>query len=236
MAIESVTINVDRAVEGYPSLKKSQYFFYYAFLKWIRHLFDTDVLHLRVHEKKLDRPLVIIANHTSAWDPFLIFSILKREFFFSHLLWRLPAAADQFESWHQRIFFKFIGVYPIERKGDLLRSLETTFRILDSGHSTIFFPEAKKVMHNEKAEPKKGIGYLLENRSVYILPVFLEYKRRNKNKKGVRIGKARAVIGDVIKSEYFVEKYQSDIRHKAVMSYVYGLEKHLIKRFGEDKK
>lgn len=235
MASESVAINVDSAVKGYPSLKKSQYFFYYAFLKWIRHLFDTDVLHLRVHKEKLDRPLVIIANHTSAWDPFLIFSILRREFFFSHLLWRLPAAADQFELWHQRIFFKFIGVYPIERKGDLLKSLETTFEILDSGHSTIFFPEAKKVMHNEKAEPKRGISCLVENRDAYILPVFLEYKRRNKHKKGVKIGKARAVIGDVIKSEYFVEKYPPEIRHKAVMSYVYDLEKHLENRFGEKR-
>ncbi len=216
-------------------LPKNQHFFYYVFLKWVRHFFDTDVLHVKPHREKLDRPLVVIANHISAWDPFLIFSIIKKEFFFNHLAWRLPASSNQFKTWYYRAFFKFIGVYLIERKGDLLKSMETTFDIIDVGDNIIFFPEAKRVMHNEGAEPKKGISCLLENKDVYILPIFLEYKNRNKNKTGVRLGKARAVIGDIFKSEYFVEKYPADTRHKAVMSYVYDLEKHLSVRFGEKR-
>lgn len=218
------------------SLFLRQHFFYYFFLKWVRHLFNTDVLHLKFHEEKLDRPLVIISNHVSAWDPFLIFSILRKRFFFEHVVWRLPAVLSEFEQWHKRIFFRFIGVYPICGKGSLSKSLETTFEVIDKRHNTIFFPEGKKVILNEKADPKKGIGYLIENRSVYILPVFLAYKKRKIGKKGVRIGKARAVIGDIMTSEYFLEKYNKGERHKAATSYIYDLEKHLVKRFGAKHK
>lgn len=216
-------------------LSRNQYFFYFFFLKWVRHLFDTDVLHEKIHEEKLDRPVVIIANHTSAWDPFLIFSILKKNFFFNQSIWRLPAASDQFKSWKQRKLFNFLGVYPIESKGDFSKSLEGTFDVLDKGHSTIFFPEAKKVMLTENAEPKKGISYLVEQKEIYILPIFIEYKRRYKDKKGTKIGKARAVIGSLIKSEHFLEKYPKKERHKNIMSYVYNLEKYLEIRFGKNR-
>lgn len=216
-------------------LSKNQYFFYFFFLKWVRHLFDTDVLHKKIHEEKLDRPLVIISNHMSAWDPFLIFSILNKQFVLNHITWKLPSSASQFKFWHQKKFFRFIGVYPIESKGDFSKSLKTTFDILDRGQNLIFFPEAKKAILNEKLEPKKGISHLIQNRKVYILPIFLEYKRRYKNKKGVKIGKARAVVGDIIKSEHFVEKYPEDTRHKAIMSYVYDLEELLTKRFGRNR-
>ncbi|MBT3356094.1 1-acyl-sn-glycerol-3-phosphate acyltransferase [bacterium] len=216
-------------------LSKNQHFFYHIFLKWVRHLFNADVLHVKFHEEKLDRPLVIIANHMSAWDPFLIFSILRKNFVLKHITWRLPSGVSQFQFWHQRKFFKFIGVYSIKNKGDFSRSLKETFNILDKGQNIIFFPEARKVMLNEKVEPKKGISHLIEHKSVYILPIFLEYKRRHKSKKGVKIGKARAVVGDLIKSEYFLQKYDKKERHKAIMGYVYDLEQHLVRRFGGNK-
>ncbi len=211
----------------------SQHFFYHFFYRWVRHIFDADVLHVKVHKEKLDRPVIIVANHVSGWDPFLIFSILNSKFVLSNLVWRLPAARSQFKTSLHRTFFKLIGVYPIQGMGDLNKSLETTFEILDKGHNTVFFPEAKRTSLSEKVEPKKGIAHLIERKNVYILPIFLEYKRRNKNKKGVKIGKSRAVVGDLIRSEYFIDKYRKEERHKAVMSYVYDLEKHLISRFGK---
>lgn len=212
-------------------LFRNQHLFYYLFLKWVRHFFDTDVLHKKIHKDKLDRPLIIVANHVSAWDPFLIFSIIDKSLFFKQLLWRLPAAKSQFKFFQNRALFRFLGVYPIKRTGDLKKSLETTFEILDKGHSTIFFPEAKKVMFNENAEPKRGIGYIIRSKKVYILPIFLHYNRRNKNKKGVKMGKARAVVGDIYKSEYFIEKCAKRNLHKEVMTHVYDLEKVLLNRF-----
>jgi len=212
----------------------SQHFFYRVFYQWVRHIFDADVLHLNVHVKKLDKPVIIIANHISAWDPFLIFSILNRKFILRNLVWRLPAAPNQFTSLYQRIFFKLIGVYKIESKGNLSKSLEETFDIIDSGSNTMFFPEGKLVGSAENTKPKKGVSYIIEKRDVYILPIFLYYHKRNLNGKGIRFGKARAVVGDLIESKYFLDNYDCNSRHQAVMSHIYKLEKHLKDRFGEE--
>ena len=42
---------------------------------------------------------------------------------------------------------------------------------------------------------------------------------------GMRIGRSRVVIGDMIKSEYFVENYDDDVRHIAVMQHVQAVSK-----------
>ena len=197
--------------------------FYYAFIRWVRHLFRADVVHIKIHHENLDRPVVIVSNHISNWDPFLILSAIPRNLFFNRMMWRVSAYHGFFKRiWfiHYRIFFKLLSVYSIEGKGDLAKSLETTIQLLGQGNSTVFFPEGKRVVQGEEVQPKKGIGYLLKHTNVYVLPVHLSYSKRRRRGFGARIGRARVVIGDIIKSEYFVENYDDDTRHIAVMQHV----------------
>lgn len=205
------------------TIKANQRFFYFAFLRWLRFIFGLKV-EKRGKYVGLDRPLLIVANHVSAWDPFLIFSALGRNFFLNEKLWRIPAFHGHFNNVFKKLFFKATGVYPIRREGELSKSLWATVELLKSGYNILFFPEGKRVFHGPKsAPPKRGISYLIREFPVYVLPVYIEYS----DVQGVqdfRLTKARVVFGELIPSEDLVEKTADQIRHEAIMDMIWKLK------------
>jgi len=209
-------------------LKVNQSFFYHAFLRWVRHIFRADVHHIEIYHRKLDRPVIVVSNHVSGWDPFLIFSAMPRKFFFNHLLWRLPAYYRHFYHPHKWILFKFLGVYPIKPvriTGNLEKSLERTIEVVKSGHNIIFFPEGKRVASHEQARPKRGIAHIIKETRAYVLPVYIDYYQGRKEKKyGVKItARARVFVGKPVPTEHFLENHPEDQLHEAVMEYIKSL-------------
>lgn len=218
-------------------LQINQRIFYYSTVRWLKHLFSAYIIHMKFHEDKLERPVIIVANHTSRWDPFFILSCIPKKFFSRNMVWRFPTLHlffEQLRCIHLKYFLLWIGAYPIKGKGDLKKSLEKTTRVLDNGQNIIFFPEGKKVRNKEKIRPKKGIGYLIENSKFYILPAYISYSKRRRDDRGVKIGRACIVFGDKIKSEYFREKYKEDERHEEVMKRVYALSEMKKKYYPEE--
>jgi len=208
----------------------NQRIFYHGVIRWLKFIFWAEVLHLKELNGKLDRPLVIVGNHASGWDPFLAYSSLNRPFFKKHILWRIPVYHEIYNRKHLKPFFKFIGAYPIKSEGSLEKSLQKTLDLLDRGHNTIFFPEGKRIFDGESAKPKRGIGYIIKNRDVYILPVFIKYSKRGRNGFGAKIGsRARVVFGSLYKSEYFRDRYSEERMHFGVMESVYELEEAFVK-------
>ncbi|MEA1926105.1 MAG: lysophospholipid acyltransferase family protein [Patescibacteria group bacterium] len=212
-------------------LHVNQRVFYYTFLYWLRHLFRTDVLHINELTKRLDRPIVVVSNHISRWDPFLILSSMRRSFYFRNLVWRIPAYHGFFgrlKYIHFQMLFLFLGVYPIGGKGSIEKKLENTINLLKNGHSTVFFPEGKRAVAGEKTKPKNGIGYVISHQDVYILPVNVQYSKRKQCGLGIKINsKARVVFGKIYKSEYFREKYDENAIYHGVMGSVFELENTL---------
>lgn len=218
-------------------LHLNQKFFYYTIVRWLKHLFSAYIIHIKFHEEELDRPVIIVANHTSRWDPFFILSCVPKTFFFGNMVWRFPTLHLFFESLkciHIKYFLLWIGAYPIKGRGDLKKSLEKTIGILDNKQSVVFFPEGRKVRSKERVKPKKGISYLIENSKFYILPAYISYSRRKKDDRGAKIGRTCIVFGDKIKSEYFLEKYNKDERHEQVMKRVYDLSEIKKKYYPEE--
>ncbi len=206
----------------------SQRFFWLAFLSWLGYLFSLKIIRHRSlknhHHRKLDRPVIVVANHVSAWDPFLILAAMNRRFFFRQLLWRLPAYHGHFKKPHNRALFGFLGVYPIGGGGSTLEEkLKSTLDLLKGGYNSVFFPQGKRVKMGEQAEAKPGISYLLKQAQVYVLPVYIDYTRRGKDGHGARLGRAGVVFGELIKSEHFVEKYPEEELPEVVMKKVNSL-------------
>ncbi len=206
-------------------LKINQSFFYYAFLRWVKHIFKADIHHIKVHHRKLDRPVIVVSNHVSGWDPFLIFSVMHRKFFFNHLIWRLPAFYGHFYYPHKWLLFKFLGVYPIKPvriTGSLEKSLEKTVEIIKSGHNIIFFPEGKRVASHEQVRPKRGIAHIIKKNQAYILPVYIDYyKGRKEGRLGVKLtARVRVFIGETFPTEYFLKNYSEEQLHEAVMEHI----------------
>lgn len=205
-----------------------QIIFYHTFIRWVKHWFSAYIVHIKFHQERPKRPVIIVSNHVSAWDPFLILSALPRDFFMLNIKWRFPAYHGFFKyPWylHYHLFFRFIGAYPIKGEGDLKKSLKKTIEIIESNQNLIFFPEGKRMRTNEVKTPKKGIGHLPNYSKVYFLPVHVSYARLRKNKAGAKFGRSRIVIGNLIESEHFLENYNEENRHEAIMEEVYNLER-----------
>lgn len=210
------------------NLRFRQKLFYHLFLKWLRYIFSIQIFDLGKESVKRisrDKPIIVVANHQSKWDPFLLFSCMDRNIFFNRVPWRLPVFHGIYKIFFNRWFFKFIGCYPIQPMGDLEKSLSTTFEILEKGQSSIFFPEGKRVSKskNDPAPPKKGIGLILEKKSVYLLPAHIEYRRFGKRGFGSVLGGVEIVFGEIMESDFFVKNYSNN-RHEAVMKEVFELK------------
>ena len=206
-------------------LHVTQRFIYFAFLRWVRYLFSVKIIRHEYHNGKLDKPLVIVSNHISNWDPFLILSSLGERLYFNNILWRFPAYHGHFKIIHKKIFYKIVGAFPIKREESLEKSMETSIEMIKKGNSMLFFPEGKRVIMHEKAKIGRGIEYLLKQTSFYILPVNVSYLNRGKRGLGARLGKAEIVFGKVIESDYFIKNFSDDSRHIAVMDHIRNLVK-----------
>jgi len=120
----------------------------------------------------LDR-FIIIANHNSHLDVFLLFYVLPVR----HILKTHPVAAEEyFARW--KLLFRLVDclLKPIwivrgKRVADPLRGMKER---LGSGHNIIIFPEGTRGSPGELAGFKTGIGRLaVEYRDIPIVPVFL---------------------------------------------------------------
>ncbi len=202
----------------------NQIFLHVCFLRWLKYIIPVEIVHLNKKQylHKSDRPLMVIANHNSAWDPFLIFSTMDEEFFLGHCPWRLPVYHSFFEKFYFRWLLKFAGTYSIKPLGSLEKSLQKTFEILQDGSNTIFFPEGERVRGGEKSGPKRGIGHIINEMSVLIMPVYIHYSNYEASGFGSIRQRTKIIFGEVTDSEYFLENW-SDNHHNAVMDCVWSL-------------
>ena len=186
-------------------------FSFFAF--WLKY-----ILRLRVKgiEKiYIKKPLIIVSNHRSKLDPFLILSALGWRNFFRINPLRFPLHKKYSESWWPGPLSRIVGCYKIEKKGDLDESLRSTFEVINQNYSLIYFPEGQVVKKSEKVEPKKGIGYLCGKKNVNILPVNILPGVYDKKGAG-RTWKSKIVFGDIFDSLNLRNKNNLKNLHLAV--------------------
>ena len=131
-------------------------------------------LHKEVLNLKPDRYL-IVANHRSAVDPYLILATLPFNSFKSLLPIRFFTANIYLKRWWQRFFLMSFGsfrAYSVESK---VSGVKGGLYLSDMGQSLLIFPEGKRNRYNSKVEPKIGAAYLAQRRDFMILPVSIDY-------------------------------------------------------------
>ncbi|ADE16133.1 AMP-dependent synthetase and ligase [Nitrosococcus halophilus Nc 4] len=115
---------------------------------------------------------VIIPNHCSYLDPFLLAAALG-----SHRLHRTywgGWAGAAFRTPFQRLGSRFAGAIPIDPEKGVLSSLALGAAVLKGQKNLVWFPEGGRSVDGKLQPFKPGIGLLLEHFSVPVVPVVIQ--------------------------------------------------------------
>ncbi|MBI4120337.1 MAG: 1-acyl-sn-glycerol-3-phosphate acyltransferase [Parcubacteria group bacterium] len=121
--------------------------------------------------QNLSRPLLIIANHRSFWDPFVIGTVFPIS---SEYLPLGFMVADEYYKW-LRPFFWLTRTYPAKKGQGMDISLKAPRRVLKTGGVFLIFPAGHRYYLGRPPRPRRGAAVLaLETPQLTILPIYLK--------------------------------------------------------------
>lgn len=112
-------------------------------------------------------PFVVVANHASLLDPYLIdWASKKRELYFL-------AKAELFRNPFFGYFLKRCNAIPVKRGVLDEEAIKSFHEILGSGKPVGLFPEGTRTLNGEIQPGKKGSGMLVYNARVPVIPAYI---------------------------------------------------------------
>lgn len=134
------------------------------------HLFNVTEIHGR-ENIPADGPLIIYANHVSAFDVILLAITFRRPIYFmaKKELFKIPVAG-----W----VVKKLNAFPVDRDHVDLTAVMTAMSVLKRGEQMGIFPEGtRSKKHGGSAPAKGGVALFATRCKTDVLPVHLAYKR-----------------------------------------------------------
>jgi len=142
-------------------------------------------------------PFVVVANHASFLDPFFVgYTSKEREvgFMAKEELFRIPLFG---------LFIKNCGASPVKRGARDEGAIRQFHDFLHAGKPLVLFPEGTRTLSGEIQTPKKGVGMLLYNARVPVIPAYIagSFQSWPKGKFLPRPGKTSVTYGPPIPLE-----------------------------------
>lgn len=117
-------------------------------------------------------PAILVANHISALDPFVLQSACPRL-----ITWMM--AKEYYDIPSLNWAFKIIGAIPVERSGRDLAATRAAIRALEQGHILGIFPEGRIALTREIQPLQTGVALVAIKTAVPVYPAYLDGTTRN---------------------------------------------------------
>lgn len=111
-----------------------------------------------------DGPLLIVANHLSSADQYLLYITIKRKMMFM-------AKEEIFRSLPIRLLARGFGAFPVYSKGIDRKTLSEAYRALDNGFALAMFPEGARSHTAQLRKAMSGSALIALDKNLTILPV-----------------------------------------------------------------
>ncbi|HHY37147.1 MAG TPA: 1-acyl-sn-glycerol-3-phosphate acyltransferase [Firmicutes bacterium] len=125
--------------------------------------------------------LIVVANHTSYWDPPILGAAMTRPVYFMAKveLFRYPLFGS---------LLRLLGAFPVKRKAVDRAAIKHALSILAEGKVLGIFPEGTRIKTGELGEAQPGVVLLATKSGAPILPAGIK-KGRGRGGVVVRFGK-----------------------------------------------
>lgn len=115
-------------------------------------------------------PVIVVANHTSLLDGFLLVAFWPRRITFL-------SAAYLFKMSAVGAFLRAMGAIPVQNEAGELAGMRTALRVLQSGGTLALFPEGQVCTGDKLCPFQKGWAYLALKAGAPVLPVAIKGTR-----------------------------------------------------------
>ena len=113
---------------------------------------------------------ILACNHQSALDPIVIaIKLSKRRY-------RFMAKKEAFKNKLGGWFMRKIGAYPVDRSGNDINAIKTTFKHLKDGKAVCIFPEGHRMETENGGELKNGVVMISLKTQTPIIPCVFKRK------------------------------------------------------------
>ena len=119
-------------------------------------------------------PAILVCNHVSGLDPFLLQSVLDRG-----IIWMMAKEYYDFPamSW----FYKSITAIPVARSGRDVAATRAALRALELNRVVGIFPEGRIALRGQVLPFQTGVGLLALKSGAPVYPVYLEGSMYNQD-------------------------------------------------------
>jgi len=133
-------------------------------------------------------PAILVSNHVSGLDPFLMVACSRRPL-------RFLIAREWYELFGLHWLFRAVGCIPVDRQGAPERALRAAFRALQEGEVVALFPHGK--IHLDSEPPRRlkgGAVRLARHTGAPLIPMRITGVRRQGHVISSLLLRARVVI------------------------------------------
>ena len=156
-------------------------------LPFIKIFFPFKILNGK--NAKKEGPIVIIANHLSNADSFMVGACFREKIYFLCK-----------KQWFEKKFFAKVlgklGAIPIDRENVDLNAFKQSLKVLKSGEKLAVFPEGTRNKTDVELLPvKAGAALIAVKSKVNILPVYIAKKSKMFKRNEIYVGKEVSLEG-----------------------------------------